>query len=84
MRRLPQSAAHTFGTTAERAVDQAIGGGRIDAKIPFIRREAVRVLRAAYPSHDVASTQIERSLREALNAQLPHAVEESSLQRAIG
>ena len=75
--------AHTFGTTAERAVDQAIGDGRIDAKIPFIRREAVRVLRAAYPSHDVAPTQIERSLREAFNARLPHAVEESSLQRAI-
>jgi hypothetical protein len=75
--------AHTFGTTAERAVDQAIGEGRIDAKIPFIRGEAVRVLRAAYPSHDVASTQIESSLREAFNARLPHGVEESSLQRAI-
>jgi hypothetical protein len=75
--------AHTFGASAERAVDQAIGDGRIDAKIPFIRREAVRALRAAYPSHDVASTQIERSLREAFNARLPHGVEESSLQRAI-
>jgi hypothetical protein len=75
--------AHSFGTAAERAVDEAIGEGRIDAKIPFIRREAVRVLRAAYPSHDVASTQIERSLREAFNARQPQGVEEASLQRAI-
>jgi hypothetical protein len=75
--------AHTFGTSAERAVDQAIGEGRIDAKIPFVRREAVRVLRAAYPSHEVATTQIERSLRDAFNTRLPHGVEESSLQRAI-
>jgi hypothetical protein len=75
--------AHAFGTTPERAVDEAIGAGRVDAKIPFVRREMVRVLRAAYPSQNAASTEMERSLREAFNAQLPHAVEESSLQRVI-
>ena len=75
--------AHAFGTTAERAVDEAIGSGQIDAKIPFVRREAVRVLRAAYPSHEVASAQIERSMREAFNSRLPTGVEEASLRRAI-
>jgi hypothetical protein len=75
--------AHAFGTTAERAVDEAIGSGQIDAKIPFVRREAVRVLRAAYPSHEVAAVQIERSLREAFTAQAPTQVEEASLRRAI-
>jgi hypothetical protein len=75
--------AHAFGTTAERAVDDAIGSGQIDAKIPFVRREAVRVLRAAYPSHEVASAQIDRSLREAFNAHAPTGVEERSLRRAI-
>jgi hypothetical protein len=75
--------AHAFGTTAERAVDDAIGSGQIDSKIPFIRREAIRVLRAAYPSHEVASAQIERSLREGFNARIPLAVEEVSLRRAI-
>ena len=75
--------AHTFGTTAERAVDEAIGSGQIDANIPFVRRDAVRVLRAAYPSHEVASSQIERSMREAFNSRVPTKVEEASLRRAI-
>jgi len=76
--------AHAFGTTPERAVDQALGDGLIDPKIPFIRREAVRALRAAYPSHEVAEPQIERTIRDAVNAALPHAFEEAALQRAIG
>jgi hypothetical protein len=76
--------AHAFGTSAERAVDTAIGEGLINPRIPFIRREAVRALKAAYPSHDVAEAQIDRSIREALNAKLPHAFEEADLRRAIG
>ena len=75
--------AHTFGATPERTVDAALGDGRIDARIPFIRREAVRALRAAYPSHEVASAQIDRTIREALNERLPRTFEESSLHRAI-
>jgi hypothetical protein len=75
--------AHTFGSTPERAVDAALGDGRIDANIPFIRREAVRALRAPYPSHEAAATEIDRTIRQAVNARLPHAFEEASLQRAI-
>ena len=52
--------AHSFGPSAERAVDAAIGAGAINPKIPFIRREAVRALKAAYPSHEVALPQIDR------------------------
>jgi hypothetical protein len=76
--------AHAFGTTPERAVDAAIGEGRIDAKIPFIRRTAVRVLSAAYPSHEVAEPEIDRSIRGAINASLPGTFEEAALRRAIG
>jgi hypothetical protein len=76
--------AHSFGTTAERAVDAAIGAGLISAKIPFVRREAVRALKAGYPSHDVALPQIDKSMRAAVNAKLPHTFEEADLQRAIG
>jgi hypothetical protein len=75
--------AHAFGTTAERAIDEAIGAGLINPKIPYIRREAVRAVRAAYPSHDVAVAQIDRSIRDALNAKLPHAFDEAELRRAI-
>ena len=76
--------AHSFGPSAERAVDAAIGAGAINPKIPFIRREAVRALKAAYPSHDVALPQIDREIRQAINARLPHAFDEADLRRAIG
>jgi hypothetical protein len=76
--------AHTFGATPERAVDAALGAGLINAKIPFIRREAVRALSAPYPSHDVALPEIERTLRAALNGRPPRAFEEADLRQAIG
>lgn len=77
-------AAHTFGTTPERAVDEAMGAGLIDRKIPFIRREAVRVLRGNYASHDDAGQQIDRSIRDAVKANLPRDFEEAALRRSIG
>ena len=77
-------AAHSMSTTPERAVDAAIGGGLIDAKIPFIRREAVRALKANYADHDAADREIDRSIRDALKASLPHQFEESVLRRSIG
>ena len=76
--------AHTFGTTPERAVDEAIGAGLIDRKIPFIRREAVRALRAIYASQDASMEAIDRSIRDALKANLPHGFEEAVLRRSIG
>jgi hypothetical protein len=77
-------AAHSFGTTPERAVDAAIGAGLIDRSIPFIRREAVKAVRANYASHDAADAQIDRSIRDALKANLPQGFEEAALRRAIG
>lgn len=75
--------AHAFAASPERVVDAAIGAGLISAKIPYVRREAVRALRAAYPSHDVAVAQIDRSIREAMNAKLPHAFDEAELRNAV-
>jgi hypothetical protein len=75
--------AHTFGTTPERAVDEAIGAGLIDRQIPFIRREAVRALRASYASRETADPQIDQSIRDALKANLPHGFEEAALRRSI-
>jgi len=77
-------AAHSFGTTPERAIDAAIGAGLIDKSIPFIRREAVKAVRANYASHDDANAQIERSIRDALKANLPQGFEEAVLRRSIG
>jgi len=75
--------AHRFGSSPERAVDAALGEGMINTNIPFIRREAVRALGATYATQDGGLMQIERTLREAMNARLPHAFEEADLRRAI-
>jgi hypothetical protein len=76
--------AHRFASTPEREVDAAIGAGQINPKIPFIRREAVRALRATYTTRDIAFQDIDRSIRAAMNARVPHTFEEADLRRAIG
>jgi hypothetical protein len=76
--------AHRFAFSPEREVDAAIGARQISAKIPFIRREAVRALRGEYTTQEIAFREIDRSIREAVNARLPHAFEEADLRRAIG
>jgi hypothetical protein len=75
--------AHRFGTTPERAVDAALGASQLVGKIPFLRREAVRALRAEYVSQDIAIREIDRTIRDAVNARLPHSFEEADLRRAI-
>jgi NapC/NirT cytochrome c family, N-terminal region len=77
-------AAHSFGSTPERAIDAAIGAGLIDKTIPFIRREAVKAVRATYASHEAADQEIDRSIRDALKARLPRGFEEAVLRRSIG
>jgi nitrate/TMAO reductase-like tetraheme cytochrome c subunit len=72
--------AHTFETSAARAVDEALGRGAMSASIPFLRREAVRALAAEYPSRDAALAQIEQTMRAAL----PTPIDEAELRRAIG
>jgi hypothetical protein len=55
--------SHTFASSAERAVDQALGRGEIDRSLPFVRREAVRVLKASYPSQEAAFAGIRRDVQ---------------------
>jgi hypothetical protein len=75
--------AHTFGSSPARAVDAALGQGRLNAKIPFIRREAVRALSGSYPTQALGLEAIEREIRKGVNANQPHTFEESDLRRAI-
>jgi hypothetical protein len=53
--------AHRF-STPESVVDRALGRGAIDKELPFIKREAVAVLKANYPSHDEAKKGIPAAL----------------------
>ena len=46
----------------ERAVDGALAQGQVSAKLPFIKKEAVAVLRQNYPDRDTAVREIAASL----------------------
>ena len=74
--------AHRFGTTAERSVDAALGAGQMSVRLPFVRREAVRALKVAYPTQTAAVDGIGNTMRAALQ---PRAGRESAdaLQQAI-
>ena len=76
--------AHRFAASPEREVDAAIGAGQISPKIPFIRREAVRALRADYASRETALRDIDRSIRTAIKAGPADSFEEAEVQRAVG
>jgi len=75
--------AHRLASTPERAVDEAMGAGLISRGVPFIRREAVRALRAEYPSQGAALAGIDRDIRGAVGARRIGGVEEDALRQAV-
>jgi hypothetical protein len=74
--------SHTFAFSAERAVDEAIAAGGFDAKLPFIRREAVKALRASYADRDAAFAGIEAGLT-GFYGQIGATVPREAVQRAV-
>ena len=56
--------AHPMMMTPERAVNERIASGEIPRALPFVRREAVKALKASYPTQDAAEQGIARVLRE--------------------
>ncbi len=54
---------HDFFATPERGVDMAIARGAIPGDLPFVRRQAVAVLKAAYPDRETADREISTNLR---------------------
>lgn len=55
---------HPISPTAERMVDRAIAAGELSQKLPFARREGVRLVSASYASQDEAVTAIDRGIRD--------------------
>lgn len=47
----------------EPEIDQAIAEGRIDAALPFIKREGLKALQVEYPSHEAATKGIGEAVR---------------------
>lgn len=53
---------HQFPVSAARTVDQAIASGRLQRDLPFVRREAVRLLGAEAPTQEEGLKAIETGL----------------------
>ena len=58
------TAGHPISPTAERMVDRAIATGGVSQKLPFARREGVRLVSASYPSQEEAAVAIDRGIRD--------------------
>jgi hypothetical protein len=55
---------HPISPTAERMVDRAIAAGELSQKLPFARREGVRLVSASYSSQEEAADAIDRGIRD--------------------
>ena len=63
------SVGHPISPAAEKAVDRIIAAGQVSPKLPYARRESVRLVTAAYPSHDAAASGIDQGLRDFYKSQ---------------
>ena len=61
--------AHAIAATPERAVNELMARGDIPQSLPFAHREAVKALKASYPTDDAAEQGISRSLRDFYRSQ---------------
>ena len=73
---------HPIAPTAEEAVDQAIAAGLVSRKLPFVRREGVRVVKASYSGEDEALRAIDQSLRSFYQAR-GGATDQEALARSV-
>jgi nitrate/TMAO reductase-like tetraheme cytochrome c subunit len=76
------AAAHRISPTAEQAVNRAMAAGRISPALPFVRREAVRLLKSDYRDEATAIAAIESGFRTAYGPSKAH-VDHAALSQAI-
>jgi hypothetical protein len=62
--------SHTF-ELPERAVDEAMAAGTIATDLPFVKKEAVALLRATYPDQATAAAKISGGLVDFYRAKYP-------------
>jgi hypothetical protein len=55
---------HPIAPTAERMVNRAIASGEISQKLPFARREGVRLVSASYATQEEGEAAIDRGVRD--------------------
>ena len=76
------TAAHRISPTAEQAVDRALAAGRLNPALPFVRREAVRLLKSDYSDEAAASAAIDSGFRTVYAASKA-GVDQAALSQAI-
>jgi hypothetical protein len=64
--------SHTF-ELPDRAVDRAIAEGGLSRELPFIKKKAVELLKAAYPDRDAAVKGISAGVTEYYRSEQPEA-----------
>jgi nitrate/TMAO reductase-like tetraheme cytochrome c subunit len=74
--------AHRIEPSVEHAVDSAITSGAVSTSLPFVRREAVKVMQAKYETTDAALSAIDQGLRGFYKAQ-SGLVDAAALERAV-
>ena len=76
--------SHAVATTPERAVNEAMARGEIPVVLPFMHREAVKAVKAGYPSQDAAAREISQVLRNFYRSSPPAAgVSPADVDRAV-
>ena len=76
--------AHRISPTAERAVDRAIASGQISPKLPFVRREGVRLVKSDYASEEEALSAIDSGLRAFYKEQAARSIPRRCRRRSPG
>ena len=77
--------SHQMAASAERAVDGAIASAEIPATLPFVRREAVAVIKASYPAETAATEAIATALRDFYRVSYPavYTTRRQDVERAV-
>ena len=75
-------AAHRISPSPEQAVNRALAAGQLNPTLPFVRREAVRLLKSDYTDEATAVAAIESGFREVYNTSKA-SVDQAALSQAI-
>jgi hypothetical protein len=72
---------HPVAASPELAVDRAIAAALVSGDLPYVRREGIRLVKASYPTEDVALRAIDEGLRDFYKSQ--SAADQQKLGRTI-
>ncbi len=77
--------SHPMAATAEKAVNEAMAAGEIPTTVPFVKREAVKAMKASYPSQEAATAAIADGMRGFYKSNYKelYASQPNDIERAI-